>query len=380
MKKVLLTATVQSHICQFHRPLVEMLHKNECVVHVAARNNLEEKNGLKLDFVDKVFDVPFSRSPKSVDNIKAYKILKKIIDNECYDVIHCNTPMGGIITRLAARKTRHKGTKVLYTAHGFHFYKGAPKLNWIIYYPIEKIFSKITDQIITINHEDFELANKDFFCKTSYIHGVGVDNERYYPVTLEKKHNLKIELGLNHFSNIILCIGELLPNKNQQMIIEAMKNVVKKYPNCLLLLAGNGPEKENLEKLVERYSIENNVMFLGYCTCLEKYQSICDVVVSCSKREGLGLNIIEALLSANPVVATKNRGHCELIDHGKTGYLVDIDDVAKLYYYIDLLLQDTDKSLDIGKNAYHFAKSYSSGKVKEELEKIYFDILEGETK
>lgn len=380
MKKVLLTATVQSHICQFHRPLVEMLHKKGYVVHVAARNNLEEKNGLKLDFVDKVFDVPFSRSPKSADNIKAYKILKKIIDNESYDAIHCNTPMGGIITRLAARKARHKGTKVLYTAHGFHFYKGAPKLNWIIYYPIEKIFSKITDRIITINHEDFELANKDFFCKTSYIHGVGVNDERYYPVTLEKKHDLKIELGLNRFSNIILCIGELLPNKNQQMIIEAMKNVVKKYPRCLLLLAGNGPMKDSLEKQVKNLKLEQNVIFLGYCTKLEQYQSVCDIVVSCSRREGLPLNIVEAMLSANPVIATKNRGHCELINHGKTGYLIDIDDVNELYYYIDILLSNNEKLSGIGNNAYHFAKSYSSGKVKEELEKIYFDILEGETK
>ena len=328
MKKVLLTATVQSHICQFHKPLVEMLREKGYVIHVAAKNNLEEKKGLKLDFVDKIFDVPFSRSPKSLDNFKAYKILKKIIEEEKYYIIHCNTPMGGIVTRLAAWKSRKMGTKVFYTAHGFHFYKGAPKINWIIYYPIEKIFSKITDQIITINHEDFELANKKFFCKTSYIHGVGVDNERYHPVTLEKKYDLKIELGLSHFSNIILCIGELLPNKNQRMIIEAMKNIVKEYPRCLLLLAGNGPMKDSLEKQVKNLKLEQNVIFLGYCTRLEQYQSVCDIVVSCSRREGLPLNIVEAMLSANPVVATKNRGHCELIDHGETGYLIDIDDVV----------------------------------------------------
>lgn len=380
MKKVLLTATVQSHICQFHKPLVEMLREKGYVIHVAAKNNLEEKKGLKLDFVDKIFDVPFSRSPKSLDNFKAYKILKKIIEEEKYYIIHCNTPMGGIVTRLAAWKSRKMGTKVFYTAHGFHFYKGAPKINWIIYYPIEKIFSKITDQIITINHEDFELANKKFFCKTSYIHGVGVDNERYRPVTLEKKYDLKIELGLSHFSNIILCIGELLPNKNQRMIIEAMKNIVEEYPRCLLLLAGNGPMKDSLEKQVKNLKLEQNVIFLGYCTRLEQYQSVCDIVVSCSRREGLPLNIVEAMLSANPVVATKNRGHCELIDHGETGYLIDIDNVNELYYYIDILLSDNDKLSGIGNNAYHFAKSYSSGKVKKELEKIYFDILEGEVK
>ena len=122
MKKVLLVATVQSHISQFHRPLAELLHLYGYEVHVAAKNNLAEKNGLKLDFADKVFDVPFSRSPKSKDNILAYKILKSILDEGQYDVVHCNTPMGGVVTRLAARKARKKGTKIFYTAHGFHFY------------------------------------------------------------------------------------------------------------------------------------------------------------------------------------------------------------------------------------------------------------------
>ena len=152
MKKVLLTATVQSHICQFHKPLVRFLHKNGYEVHVAAKNNLAEKNGLQLDFVEKVFDVPFSRSPKSKDNIQAYKELKKILEQNDYDIVHCNTPMGGIVTRLAARKSRKKkNTKVYYTAHGFHFYKGSDKKSWTVFYPVEKFFSRYTDLIITIN-------------------------------------------------------------------------------------------------------------------------------------------------------------------------------------------------------------------------------------
>ena len=134
--KVLLTATVQSHICQFHKPLVEVLHAHGCEVHVAARNNLAEKNGLKLDFVEKVFDIPFSRSPKSKDNLRAEKMLKQIINEGNYDVIHCNTPMGGIVTRIAAKQARKNGTRLIYTAHGFHFYEGSPKKNWMVYYPI----------------------------------------------------------------------------------------------------------------------------------------------------------------------------------------------------------------------------------------------------
>lgn len=242
--KVLLTATVQSHICQFHKPLVEVLHDYGYEVHVAARNNLAEKNGLKLDFVEKIYDVPFARSPKSKDNIRAYKELKNIIEKEQYDVIHCNTPMGGIVTRLAAKKERKKGTKVYYTAHGFHFYKGAPKKNWIVFYPIEKFFSRLTDKLITITQEDCELAKRKFHCEVERIHGVGVDGNRYYAVSKEESKQIRKNLGYSKEQKIILCVGELLPNKNQKMIISAMRGIVNQYADAKLLLAGNGAEKD----------------------------------------------------------------------------------------------------------------------------------------
>lgn len=214
-KKILLVATVQSHIAQFHRPLAEVLHAHGYEVHAAARNNLAEKNGLQLDFVDKVFDVRFSRSPKSKDNITAYNQLKTIVDSGNYEVVHCNTPMGGMIARLATRAARKKGTKLFYTAHGFHFYDGAPKKNWMIFYPIEKFFSKMTDILITITHEDYKVASEAFHCKVAYMHGVGVSGERYKPVTIEEKLSLRGKMGYSKNAKILLCIGELNDNKNQ---------------------------------------------------------------------------------------------------------------------------------------------------------------------
>lgn len=369
--KVLLTATVQSHICQFHKPLVEILHSHGYEVHVAARNNLAEKNGLKLDFVDKVFDIPFARSPKSKDNLRAYKELKKIIEKEQYKVIHCNTPMGGIVTRLAARKVRKKGTKVYYTAHGFHFYKGAPKKNWIVFYPIEKIFSRITDRLLTITQEDYELASQKFHCKVEHIHGVGVDGQRYCPVSIEEKVSLKKEFGFLEKEKLILCVGELLPNKNQKMIIYAMTNIVKQYSNAKLLLAGNGPEKKKLEELIISNHLENNVSMLGYVTNLQEYQKMADVCVTCSKREGLPLNVVEAMLSGTPVVASKNRGHRELIHDGETGFLVDIDDYNSLSKAILTLLTDKEVYEKIETNAKNYAQAYTFTNVKKELTKVY---------
>lgn len=368
-KKVLLTATVQSHICQFHKALVQVLHEHGCEVHVAARNNLAEKNGLKLDFVEKVYDVPFSRSPKSTDNIKAYKQLKKIIDAGQYDVIHCNTPMGGIVTRLAAQKARKRGTELIYTAHGFHFYQGAPKKNWMVFYPIEKIFSHLTDKIITITQEDYELAKKKFHCNVYRIHGVGVDEKRYYPVDQVEKSALRKELGYTDDEKLILCIGELLPNKNQGMAIRMMKELIKDIPEAKLLLAGNGSEKKHLESLIEELDLQEHVEMLGYCTYLEKYQRIVDVAVACSKREGLPLNVVESMLSKTPVVVSKNRGHRELVCHGKNGFLVEDEKLMKEKVF-EILTNDKSRDVMI-ENAYQKAVNYTFSSVKTELNKVY---------
>lgn len=369
--KVLLTATVQSHICQFHKPLVEVLHSHGYEVHVAARNNLAEKNGLKLDFVDKIYDIPFARSPKSKDNLRAYEELKKIIEKEHYEIIHCNTPMGGVVTRLAARNSRKRGTKVYYTAHGFHFYKGAPKKNWLVFYPIEKFFSRITDKLITITQEDYELARHKFHCKVERIHGVGVDGQRYSPVSIEKKMRLKKEFGFLEKEKIVLCVGELLPNKNQKMAILAMKDIVSRYPNAKLLLAGNGSEKEMLEELIINQHLENNISMLGYVTNLQEYQKIADICVTCSKREGLPLNVVEAMLAETPVIATKNRGHRELIHDGKNGFLVDIDDNNTLSKRISALLTDFKLYEKIQVNARDYVQAYTFNNVKKELMKVY---------
>jgi glycosyltransferase EpsD len=160
--KILYTATVLSHICQFHLPHIKVLKDKGNEIHIAARDNLSEKNGLTLKYADKFHPVDFRRSPFDFKNLKAYKQLSALLKKEKFDFIICNTPVGGILTRLAARNSRKQGTKVIYIAHGFHFYKGAPKKNWLIYYPIEKVMAKLCDTVVTITKEDFVLAKSKF--------------------------------------------------------------------------------------------------------------------------------------------------------------------------------------------------------------------------
>lgn len=369
--KVLLVATVQSHICQFHKPLVRMLHAHGYEVHVAAHDNLALKNGLKLDFVEKVFDVPFERSPFSVKNIVAYRQLKQIINSEDYDVIHCNTPVGGIVGRLAAISVRKRGTKVIYTAHGFHFFQGGPKKSWLIYYPIEKLMSYITDALILINNEDYLLAQKNFSCKTFHTHGVGVSCERYHPLTDSEIRLQRVQMGYGDYRYLLLCTGELNANKDQTTIIKAMPHIVSEVASVKLLLAGNGPKEQELKDLVASLGMDKHIEFLGYRTDLERFTPIVDLVVTCSHREGMPLNVIEAMLCAKPVVASMNRGHKELVDDGKNGYLLTVNDIDGFADRVVRLLKSRETIERFGKNGYQKSLSYTDTFVYSELEDIY---------
>lgn len=368
--KVLLVATVQSHICQFHKPLVAMLHEHGCEVHVAARNNLAEKNGLKLDFVEQVFDVPFRRSPFSPKNLGAYKQLKKIIGEGKYDVIHCNTPVGGVLGRLAARKARKHGTKVFYTAHGFHFYKGAPKKCWLIWYPVEEFMCRYTDKLITINEEDYQLARSKFPVETCHIHGVGVSVSRYHLHSVKEEEALRKEESLSVQDFVVLCTGELNSNKDQRTLIDAAVLCRDRIPELKVLLAGNGPLEPALREQIAENHAEGYIRLLGYRTDLERVVPATDVIVSCSHREGLGLNLIEGMLCGKAVIAVENRGHRELIENGVTGYLVPIGDSRTLAERLVQLHNDANQK-DFGQVGHRKVQSYTEANVQQELSHIY---------
>ena len=368
--KVLLVATVQSHICQFHRPLVSMLHEHGCEVHVAARNNLAEKNGLMLDFVERVFDVPFQRSPFSPKNLGAYKQLKKIIDEGNYDVVHCNTPVGGVVGRLAARKARKRGTKVFYTAHGFHFYQGAPKKNWLIWYPVEKFMCRHTDKLITINEEDYQLARSKFPVETCHIHGVGVSVSRYHPHSAEEEEVLRKEESLSAQDFVVLCTGELNANKDQRTLIDAAVLCRDRIPELKVLLAGNGPLESTLREQISGNHAEGYIRLLGYRTDLERVVPAADVIVSCSHREGLGLNLIEGMLCGKTVIAVENRGHRELVEDGVTGYLIPAGDSRALAEVLVKLYKSGARQR-LGQAGYEKARLYTDQNVKRELKELY---------
>ena len=376
--KILYTATVYSHICQFHLPHLKKWQSLGHTVHVAGHDNLAVKNGLALKNVDQAFEVPFERSPFDPKNVKAYRVLKKLIDDQRYDLIVCNTPVGGILTRLAARKSRKRGIKVVYIAHGFHFCKGSSKKNWLIFYPIEKYMAKFCDLLITINEEDYALAQKKFSHRTkvAHIHGVGVDETRYHPATPEEQLAMRKAEGLSPEDFVILCTGELNENKNQKTLISAAAQLKDRIPNLKILLAGNGPKEQELRDQIREEGLEGVVKLLGYRTDLERITPAVDLVVSCSRREGMPLNIIEAMLCAKPVVASHNRGHDELVSPGRTGILLTPTDTAGFAAAIDALATNAVRRNEMGEAALQWIQPYAVSNTREELYGLLQSLIE----
>ena len=343
-KKVLFVATVASHIKSFHIPYLKLFKENDYKTYVAANWNLGDSE--ELQCCDKFLQIPIQRSPYSIKNILAIKKLKKILETEKFDIIHCHTPMGAVVARMAAKKARKKyGTRVIYTAHGFHFYKGAPIKNWLLFYPVEWYLAKFTDTIITINKEDYELATIRFKnrCKDiQYIPGVGIDTKRFDIRMSEKeKSELKKSIGLKENDYVLTCVARLDRNKNQGFLIETMEELVKKNSNIHLLLVGPDELNGYYQNLTDEKELNNNIHFLGRREDIPELLQVTDIVVSASKREGLPVNVMEALSSGKPVVALECRGMRDLVKDGMNGYVNNKNEfstsILKIYNKEELL-------------------------------------------
>lgn len=377
MKKVLFVATVvKKHINAFHIPYLKLFKEMGYETHVCARNDFENMVDFEIPFCDKYYDLPFERSPYKFGNIMVYKQLKKIIDSNDFEIIHCHTPMGGVLTRLAAKEARQKGTSVIYTAHGFHFYKGAPIKNWLFYYPVEKLLSKYTDCLITINKEDFEIANKKF--NTSHItmiNGVGIDINRFIPQTDEIKINLRKEYGYSKKDFLLIYVAELSYRKHQDLVINSVNRLKNKIPNLKLLLVGDGELKEYYKNLVINLNLDNKVDFLGYRKDIANLMLISDVAVSSSRQEGLPVNVMEAMATGLPLVVTNCRGNRDLVLNNKNGFVIEIDDFESFSNKIEQLYMSTNLRNQFGKASLNMVESYSLENVISEIKKIYSNYL-----
>lgn len=315
------------------------------------------------------FHVPIPRKVSAVKQIMAsYRQLKNLVEREKYQIVHCHSPIGGAIARMACREQRKKGLLVIYTAHGFHFYTGASKKNWMIFYPVEKWLSKYTDVLITICKEDYQRAKQCMNAKKIvYIPGIGVDTEHIG--AMAKQEEKRQELGLAKEDKLLLSIGELNKNKNHEVILRAMEKL--KRTDVHLAICGKGELEDYLKRLANELGVEKQVHLLGFRTDAKGWLTITDVFVFPSFREGLPVSLMEAMAAGLPVVATKIRGTTDLIISEKGGYLHDATDVENIAASINTLLDDDRKRKNMGDYNKRKICDFSIEKVQEIMKNIY---------
>lgn len=307
--------------------------------------------------------IDFNRNPLSVQNIKAYQQLMKLLNLEIFDLVHCNTPIGGVLGRICAHKA--KVPKVIYMAHGFHFWKGAPLRNWLFYYPVELLLSKLNNVLITINNEDFSIAKKYFSGEVCYVHGVGVDIKKINKIAQTPIPSRK-DLGIAKDSFVIVSVGELNNNKNQEVIIRALKKVID-LP-IYYLVCGNGVKKKYLQKLVNDLELSNRVQFLGFRDDIVDIIKISDTFIISSKREGLSTALMEAMAIGLPCIATRIRGNVDLQRFSK--YLFNPEDIEGLTALISKAYFREEFDLEILRNI-EVIKQFDIKNVVCEIKNIY---------
>lgn len=367
-KRILVTST-DLMMVQFLVPHVINLSENGYEVEIACSDvggRMDEVRQKLNGCVKAVHVVRLVRSPVSPANLKGYRDIKKVIDAGRYDIIWTNEPVMGVATRLAARKVRKNGTKVLYMVHGFHFYQGAPKLNWMIYYPVEMFASRFCDTLVTINQEDYQRAQKMHALSVKYIHGIGVNTDRLQKK--ENQSNIRQELNLQEDDFLLLSIGELSKRKNQQAIIRALGKINDKKIHYLL--CGKGDLLKELQSLARANGVEKNVHFLGYRNDVVDICSQADLFALPSLHEGLSVASLEAMYCGIPVVISDIRGVRDYLMDGENGYICGVQDVDAYAAAIRKLKNDPELRRKMGENNKTAVLPYCLDAAKQEVLKL----------
>lgn len=375
-KRVLMTASVASMIDLFNADNVYILQKLGYKVDVAtnfefgsitSRERVDEfRNELESRGI-RTYHVPIPREISDIKNIvKSYRIMKKIVKNTNYDIIHTQSPIGGVVTRMACMDARKKGARVIYTAHGFHFYKGSDKKSWTVFYPVEKFFSRYTDLIITINHEDYRRAKQFNTCKVKYVPGIGVHTDRFEDIKINRIEK-RAEFGFNDEDFVFMSTGQISARKNHKVIIEALAMIDN--PHVKYLIVGFGELEDELKKKVNDLGLSDRVVFAGYRSDINELLGAADAFAFPSIQEGLPVSLMEAMASGLPIVCSKIRGNTDLIRNGEGGYLYNPNDVIGFANGMKKIISEYDgKMCEINRNT---MKKFNNITVNKIMKKIY---------
>lgn len=372
-KKILITAT-ELNLVQFWVYHIENLVKNGYDVDVVCSHvggKLEElKNALKPIAGVQLTVVDLKRTPFSIHNARGFIQMHKYLNKNKYDYVITNEPVMSIVTRFAAALQRKEGAKVIYFAHGFHFWKGAPVLNWLIFYPMEKIASYFTDVIVTMNREDYTLSKRRFnSAKTEYIHGIGIDLSKFVfsDAVRRKKRN---ELGTSDSDIIIFSANELTHRKNVMFALEIVNELISRgYKNIKYFIRGQGPLEQKMLAFINEQHLNQNIFLLGYGKDIRDMDCAADVFLFTSKQEGLPVAVMEAMSCELPCVVSDIRGVTDLIKNGKGGYVCQQGNVNSFTNAMENIIKKN-KNSDLIKTNKETLKPYDRTAVFSDILKI----------
>lgn len=377
MKKVLMISTFGDFFWSFERGNISLLNELGCKVILVA-NFDDEKYNQKTKEIEslgvEIINVPFERSPFKIATLKNYLYLKEIIENEKPVLVDCHLAVVGVLSRIAC--LRKGNIKVIYSPHGFFFYKGCSFFNKMVYKTVESLLARKTDALITINTEDYNNARKMNVRGTAYyVPGVGVDVE-----TIQKKEDsapyLRELIGATDDDFIIISVGELSKNKNHIVVIEAIKALQEKgIENIHYVICGrDDTERLIIEKRVNQYGLQKKFHFLGYRTDITDLNKQSSCFVLPSFKEGLSVSIIEAMACGLPVIASKIRGNVDLVDEGQGGYLFEPANSDELAGYIENLVRN-ENTVMMGLYNQNKSNNYSTQSVQKIMRKIYKEFV-----
>jgi len=367
MKKMLFISNISKRITNFSIPSIIAGQRLGYDFHMAANYSGFKDDASKYNVT--IHHIDLARNPFSLKNVRAYIQMLDLIKKEKFNVIHCNTPIGGVLGRLCGK--RAKVQKIIYTAHGFHFYKGAPLLNRTVYKWAEMWLARYTDVIITINQEDYNAAQKFKLRnngKVYYIPGVGVDT-RLFKAIMVNREEFRKSIGLKNGDIVLIAMGDLIRRKNYKSSIKAIAKANNKKLH--FLICGEGPELGELKILAKNLHIEEQIHFLGYRTDIKELLSISDIFLFTTYQEGLPRSIMEAMAAGLPCIASKIRGNVDLIEDGKGGFLLNPDDIDGIAEKINTLAADKQLRKAMGKMNIETIKKYDVENVIKEMQKIY---------
>lgn len=374
MKRALIITTVSGFVPQFEMNNVRILQDLGYEVHYAANYHMPvyTDNNERLEGTGIIqHQIDFVRSPYNIGkNMKALDQLVSLMREIKFHLVHCHTPMGGVLGRIAAHKTNTK--PVIYTAHGFHFYKGAPVWNWLFFYPVERFLAKWTDCLITINKEDFQRAKK-FYTRIKnsiyYIHGVGINIKEIQSSLLHvSKNKLYRRYNIPPDSIIFLSIGEVNKNKNHINIIKSLRYL--DISRIYYIICGNGERIRKLKQVTKKYDLTGHIIFAGYQENLLPFFKDADIFILPSFREGLSHSLLEAMAADLPIICSKIRGNVDLIStEGKGGWYIQPNSPKKIAEKISLALSSDLRN--IGKLNSKKIEKYDSNFINDEMTKIY---------